>query len=281
MKKRLIIVCGILAVVALSKISPCWGYLLPAEQLIQFVSERTAKVRNFRLDVVVESAAAESAPIMVKKQAIVYASRPGFLREQTVGGETAVTTLMNSGLRLSAVDGYLLREQPRHEELILSSILLADSPQTLQRLLESEGVDLGQVHLARMGNRVAYVIGGSPRNSDIPQFWCDKESFWPLRLVGVRYGDQATDLVDVRFLAYRQINPEIWMPSIIEIYRQGRLTKKLVVTATAVNVKFPARTFDLEAFAAKYPPLPPPSVPPEQSGQGLDQMRRYLEKKYE
>ncbi len=71
------------------------------------------------------------------------------------------------------------------------------------------------------------------------------------------------------------------MPSIIEFYREDKLALRLVVQTTHYNERLPAELFDLETFAAKHPPLPLPKEPSEQPAEDLEEMRRYLEKKYE
>jgi hypothetical protein len=47
------------------------------------------------------------------------------------------------------------------------------------------------------------------------------------------------------------------------------------------NERLSDSLFDFEALAAKYPPPPPPTEPAEKPPEDLEQMRRYLEKKYE
>ena len=42
----------------------------------------------------------------------------------------------------------------------------------------------------------------------------------------------------------------------------------------------PYSLLDLETSAAKYPPLPLPKEPAEKPTEALEEMRRYLEKKY-
>jgi hypothetical protein len=87
------------------------------------------------------------------------------------------------------------------------------------------------------------------------------------------------DLVDIRFLSYQKVGESIWLPWVIEFYRQDKLFLRLTVQKAYYNERLPDSLFDLEAFAAKYPP--PPEEPAEQPPEELEKMRRYLEKKYE
>ena len=160
-------------------------------------------------------------------------------------------------------------------------LLFANSAEALRIFLAEEQVNFSQVRLSRMGNQIAYVIGGPPAQPGAPEFWCDKERFLPLRLVGRRSQQGTTDLVDIRFLSYQEVAKSVWLPRTIEFYRQDQLTLRLIVQKTYYNEQFPDTLFDLDAFAAKHPPLPLPKEPSEKPAEALEEMRRYLEKKYE
>jgi hypothetical protein len=256
------------------------GYLLPPQQILEFVTKETEKIYNFRFEVVVESPDPYLPDTMIKKEMVYYAARPDFLRREVVGEAANSTVLVGSGRRLALVDGHLLAEPARHED-IFPVLLHADSPQTLEMLLAAEQVDLSQVHLSRLGKQIAYVIGGSPRAGGTPQFWCDKDNFWPMRLIGRRSFSGVDDLVDIRFLSYQKVAGSIWLPSVIEIYRQDQLVFRITVQRTSFNQRLPDSLFDMEQFAAMHPPPPPPQEPSEKPPEELEEMRRYLEKKYE
>jgi hypothetical protein len=256
------------------------GYLLPPQQILEFVTKKTGKIYNFRFEVVVESPDPDLPDTMTRKEMVFFAARPDFFRMEIVGEAEDSTVLVGGGKRLALMGGHLVAEPARHED-IFPALLCADSPQTLEMLLAAEQVDLSQVHLSRLGKQIAYVIGGPPRVVGAPQFWCDKDNFWPLRLIGRRSSSTADDLVDIRFLSYQEVAGSIWLPTVIEIYRQGKLLCRITAKRTSFNQNLPDSLFDLEKFAAKHPPLPPPEEPTEKPAEALEEMRRYLEKKYE
>lgn len=268
---------GLSLMVSVSIIELAHCYLLPPQQIIEFVTKQTARVYNFRFEVWAESPDPAFPGAMIKREMIYYAARPNLLRREIVGEAESGTILVSSGRRLSVIDGRVLEEPPRHEE-IFPMLLFSNSPELLEELLKREQVNFSEVHLGRMEKHIAYVIGGPPGKPEAPQFWCDKDRFLPLRLVGLRSYQGVVDLVDIRFLSYRQVAESIWLPSVIEFYRQDKLFLRLTVQKTRHNERFPAALFDLESFAAKYPPL---EEPPEKPAEGLEEMRRYLEKKYE
>ena len=256
------------------------SYLLPAQQIIEFVARQTAQLYNFRLNVWAESPDPARPGGVMKREMVYYAARPDFLRRELVGEAGGGTILVGSGRRLSVLDGHLVEEHPRHEE-VFPMLLFANSAEALRIFLAEEQVNFSQVRLSRMGNQIAYVIGGPAAQPGAPEFWCDKERFLPLRLVGRRSQQGTTDLVDIRFLSYQEVAKSVWLPRTIEFYRQDQLTLRLIVQKTYYNEQFPDTLFDLDAFAAKHPPLPLPKEPSEKPAEALEEMRRYLEKKYE
>ena len=276
----LAVALGMVLSFTISGVQPAQGYLLPPQQLMEFVARQTARVYNFRLEAVAERPDPSNPAQTMKREMVVYAARPDFLRQEIMDTAGGAIILVGSGRRLSVISDLLFEEVARHEE-IFPVLLFANSAETLETLLTAEDVDINQVHLSRMGRQIAYVIGGPPRETESPQFWCNKDHFWPVRLVGHRTRDGMTDLVDIRFLSYKEVAKDIWMPSVIEFYRYNQLFLRLTVKRTQINERLPDSLFNLEAFAAKYPPLPMPKEPSEKPVEPLEEMRRYLEKKYE
>ena len=271
---------GVLLNISVSTNKTAQAYILPPEQIIEYVSKQTAKIYNFHFVVWAESPDPELPKAMIRREMVMYAARPDFLRQEMVGEAGTDITLVSLGSRISVTDGHLLAEPLRHED-IFAILLHANSPQTLETLLMLEQVDLSQAHISRFDKRIAYVIGGPPAAGKSPQFWCDKDKFLPLRLIGRRLYHNVADLVDIRFLSYQKVGESIWLPWVIEFYRQDELFLRLTVQKAYFNERLPDSLFDFEALAAKYPPPPPPIEPEEKPPEDLEQMRRYLEKKYE
>ena len=271
---------GVVLNIFVAGIKAAQAYILPPEQIIEYVSKRTAAVYNLHFVVWAESPDPDLPKAMMRREMVIYAARPDFLRQEMVGEAGSDITLVSAGRRISVTEGHLLAEPLRHED-IFAMLLHADSPQTLETLLASEQVDFSQVHLSRWDKRIAYVIGGPPGEARSPQFWCDKDKFLPLRLIGRRLDQNTVDLVDIRFLSYQKVGESVWLPWLIEFYRQDELFLRLTVQKAYYNERLSDSLFDLEALAAKFPPLPPRMEPAEKPPEDLEQIRRYLEKKYE
>jgi outer membrane lipoprotein-sorting protein len=278
---RLIIsILGLVLSISALRLDVAYGYLLPPQQLLEFVADRTGKIYNFRFEAEVESPDPDVPDSMIKKEVVYYAARPDLLRLETEGEADDSTVLSGGGKRLVLLNGQLSVEPARHED-IFALLLHADSPQTLEMLLTEEHVDLSQVHLGRLGKQIAYVIGGSPRQVGVPQFWCDQDNFWPIRLIGRRSSSGVDDLVDIRFLAYQEVAGSVWLPTVIEFYRQDQLFCRMTVQTISFNEKLPHSLFDIDKFVVEHPPVAPPTEPTEKPAEELEEMRRYLEKKYE
>lgn len=280
MHRLIISILGLVLSISALGLEVAHGYLLPPQQLLEFVTARTGKIYNFRFEAVVESPDPDLPDTMIKKEIVYYAARPDLLRLETEGEVDDSTVLIGAGKRLVLLNGQLSVEPARHED-IFSLLLHADSPQTLEMLLAAEQVDLSQVHLGRLGKQIAYVIGGSPRQVGVPQFWCDKDNFWPIRLIGRRSSSGVDDLIDIRFLSYQEVAGSIWLPTVIEFYRQDQLFCRMTVQTISFNERLPDSLFDMDKFVAEHPPPPPPTEPTEKPAEELEEMRRYLEKKYE
>jgi hypothetical protein len=69
---------------------------------------------------------------------------------------------------------------------------------------------------------------------------------------------------------------------VIELYRRDKLILRLIVQRAYANEPLADSLFDFETFVADHPPpLPQPTEPSEESSEPLEEMRRYLEKKFE
>ena len=280
MHRLIISILGLVLSISVLRLDVAYGYLLPPQQLLEFVADRTDKIYNFRFEAEVESPDPDVPDSMIKKEVVYYAARPDLLRLETEGEVDDSTVLIGGGKRLVLLNGQLSVEPARHED-IFALLLHADSLQTLEMLLTEEHVDLSQVHLGRLGKRIAYVIGGSPRQVGVPQFWCDKDNFWPIRLIGRRSSSGVDDLVDIRFLAYQEVAGSVWLPTVIEFYRQDQLFCRMTVQTISFNEQLPDSLFDMDKFVVEHPSLAPPTEPTEKPAEELEEMRRYLEKKYE
>ena len=97
--------------------------------------------------------------------------------------------------------------------------------------LKRHGIDESVVSLARFDDRVAFVIGAKPWETNKPQLWIDKELRVPLRLVTVN-GNVVEEL---RLLGYGSELVDQWFPRRIERWENGGLVEVTEISAIEVN----------------------------------------------
>ena|SRR5437870_4344459 len=105
----------------------------------------------------------------------------------------------------------------------------ADAESALQAAATIIGADLtAPAAYDRLGDRVAIVVGASPRQLDRPQLWLYKDTHAPARLVARRDGS----LEDLRLLEYGNPAAAEWFPRILELYRDGKPSARFEVLET-------------------------------------------------
>jgi hypothetical protein len=104
--------------------------------------------------------------------------------------------------------------------------------------LGRRGVALGDASLGRSGGRIAYVLGGRPRDAK-PLAFVDKESFRPLRLVASDGGA----LLDTRLVGWGSPVGGDWFPRAIEVHERETLLLRFSAEKVIANPKLPDAIF--------------------------------------
>jgi hypothetical protein len=100
--------------------------------------------------------------------------------------------------------------------------------------LARRGVSMAEVSLGRFDGRVAYVIGGKPRDGK-PLAWIDKDAFQPLRLVSVEGGA----MTDVRLLGWGSPTGGDWFPRAVEVVIGDQLRLRFTTEKAVANARIP------------------------------------------
>jgi hypothetical protein len=96
----------------------------------------------------------------------------------------------------------------------------------LRAAAEGAGVDLTSgAGLARLGDRVVYVLGANSRDQAKPQLWVYKDSHAPARLIAQGGGD-------LRLLQYGNPAAADWFPRVFELWERGQLSARFEVLET-------------------------------------------------
>jgi hypothetical protein len=115
----------------------------------------------------------------------------------------------------------------------------AEPERALAQALVRRGVDLSrETALARLGGRVAYVVGGRAKDPQ-PQAWFDKATLAPLRLEA-RPAGAAQDL---RLLDYGAVGGEVF-PQAAELWLGEALQARFASEKLVANPKVPDALFD-------------------------------------
>jgi hypothetical protein len=96
----------------------------------------------------------------------------------------------------------------------------ADAEAALRSAARDVGADLtAGGALARVGDRVAYVLGAGAHDLTRPQLWIYKDTHAPARVI-------AQGGADLRLLEYGNPAAADWFPRVIELWEAGQLTAR-------------------------------------------------------
>ncbi len=114
----------------------------------------------------------------------------------------------------------------------------AESERAIAQRLASHGVALNEVAFGRLGGRVAWVLGGQPRDPR-PQAWVDKQNLQLVRLVAPLAGDQR----DVRLLDFGSPVGGDAFPRLVELWSGRDLEARFTTEKVTLNPKIPDAVF--------------------------------------
>jgi hypothetical protein len=185
------------------------AYVLPAQQLLQFMAVPFSKFDTLVVKQAVERESAEGSKAF---EEILSMKSPNFLHAQVP--EPSV-------------------DQGRMIDRNYLKLFLASTQTRLTVLLAESGVDLEKVSYTRILGTVAYLIGDNSPES--PRIALEKKRFLPLLFVYPSRLLPDHDLVEVTFRNYSRVD-QGWYPFEI-LYKSGQgLTEHYNVESIRVNV---------------------------------------------
>jgi hypothetical protein len=239
---------------------PAAAYLPPATAIVKRLAERRADSGLSALEVrgtlsltgegarrVATASGLALADSDLSPPAVLLLKTPGRCRLEmalegvTAAGRPAVTV---RGGR--AVGHHGLGESPAAMALVEGVCTLLgekgtggnESQRAIARRLAGRGIDLGDVAIGRLDGRVAWVMGGRPREAR-PQAWVDKQSFQPIRLLAPLAGEPR----DVRLLDFGSPVTGDAFPRVVEVWRGGELEARFTAEKLAANPRIPDAVF--------------------------------------
>jgi hypothetical protein len=226
---------------------PALAYLLPPPAVLRHMGQKRESLALTSLEVLgtlqaegptadrIHAAAGQPAGGSVNVPARILLRIPGRCRLEITGATPAESPT------LVARDGRLeggLESDPAAAGLIhavctlLASSTAGDASATYAAALSRRGVALADETLGRFDGRIAYVIGGRPREPK-PLLYVDKDAFQPLRLVAAEGGA----LQDVRLLGWGSAIGGDWFPRAVEVVQDDQLRLRFTTEKATANPK--------------------------------------------
>lgn len=220
-----------------------WAHIPPGTFIIAKVADKRAalNVNEVELTLQTEKANGEQG------DEHLYLKRGGKLR--WVHDDESVTVERDDRRVEISASGQTSNEAIIAEPLTDFLFPRALSPESAKAELitfcQHVGIDLSVSSLARMGTRVAYVLGAKPGEKDRPQIWIDKEWFQPIRVIFKDTYHGKTGVWDLQWREYNSREAGEAVPHIIERRFDGQLVSRSEVQKSTPNGRLSDSLFAL------------------------------------
>jgi hypothetical protein len=161
------------------------AYVLPSQQLLQFMAPHFSKFETLVITHTVERKDEEGVQSF---EEILMMKSPGFVHARPVEGADIPARVIDRSFR---------------------TLFLSSTQAKLRDLLSGAGVDLNRVSYTLVDGAVAYLMG--ERHFERPQFAVEKAGFFPLLFSYSSHLAQGPEFIRVTFRDYRQVE-EGWYP---------------------------------------------------------------------
>ena len=223
-------------------LSPSIGlpYILPSDQIIQFMTDRFAALKTLK---VLRVATIKDFDDETEKAfgEIVEVMSPDLYRAD-VAGQPGARLIVRSGSKtLRVINGTIVRGFER-DHFPYHFLFVAQDPQRILRVFQNEGIRLDTVSLTRFDGRIAYLIGDRLEGS--PRLLVDKDRFLPVLMV--------LDDCSVQFSDYRKIGEETWYPYRIVYSSYGTTVEEYSVQDVTINPPLDVTQFSIPLIRSQF-----------------------------
>jgi hypothetical protein len=215
-------------------------YVLPSTQIIQFMTDRYADIKALRIiqlttikdmDQEMERAFGEIIEVM----------SPGLYRSE-VAGQPSTRLIIHNGSKTLRIINNRTTTDLESNDFLYRFLLLAQSPERIEKSLQGKGINLDKVSLTRFDDRVAYLIGD--RDEGNPQLLVDKDRFFPLLL--------SCGAFSFHFSDYREIMEDTWYPYRIVYSSDGIIVEEYMVKDITVNPPLDVTQFSIPLIRSQF-----------------------------
>lgn len=195
------------------KFSNSLAYIMPSEQLLEFMIKNFAKINTL---VIIQSTLREETSVeneKVQKQfkEQLWLKSPGFFQSRV---------LTEEGTR------------PGAKDLSYRRLIMAGRQSNVESFLRDKGIELEQVILSRLEGTIVYLIGNN--NPYSPRLLVEKKRFLPL-LISYPSTEAPDKMVTVRFQDYRELEKG-WYPFQIIYSIDEQIKEIFTIQSCEVNV---------------------------------------------
>jgi hypothetical protein len=231
------------------------GYIMPSEQLIDFMAKNFSKIETL---VIIQSTQQEDPRDEMWRESFVekiWIKSPDLFRSQII----------------NRTMGRFMEPDFAYRQLLVSN-----TGQMVRHLLSRMGINLHSVGLTRIEGAVAYRIGDKEPES--PKILIDKERFLPLLLMYRLPERTDGGKITVRFKDYRELD-QGWYPFEITYSEGGELQEGYTVQTLEANVPIESAVFDVQKVKSS-PEKSPVQEKGPQDDEPVREIIKRLEEKY-
>jgi outer membrane lipoprotein-sorting protein len=217
-----------------------WPYVLPSTQIIQFMTDRYADIKALRI---IQLTTVKDMDQETERTfgEIIEVMSPDLYRSE-VAGQPSTRLIVHNGSKTLRIINNRTTTDMDSNDFLYRFLLLAQSPQRIQKSLQDKGINLDKVSLTRFDERVAYLIGDKDEGK--PQLLVDKDHFSPLLL--------SYDTFSFHFSDYREIMQDTWYPYRIVYSSDGIIVEEYMVKDITVNPPVDATQFSIPFIRSRF-----------------------------
>ena len=206
----------------------CHGYIMPAEQLIEFMAKNFSKFNSL---VIIQSVS-EDVQRSDEEHLVYYEDAEDVFKEQI--------WMKSPNLFRSEVLGDDV-ERGEIPDMVYRQLLIANTQERLEQILSGMGINLQSVAFTRIDGGIAYRIGDKGPYS--PKLIIEKERFLPLLII---YGSSENfdeGPITVWFKEYRELE-QGWYPLEITYSVGDRAKETFEIQHMEVNIPIEPSLFE-------------------------------------
>jgi hypothetical protein len=256
--KRLSLTAGLTLLLAVMPL-PVRSYVLMGAHILDLTVQALGQAETIEVAQTLTIRAPAPAPAS-SLQETVRIRRPYDFRADASGKDYERHLLISGPNTLMAVNG-VLQDGPLPRYLRYHDILMGRSRQALVDYLRTMGVDVQVSSLGRLEDHYCYVVGARFPNEDVAQFWVDKDTFLPFRLLlpsSVLRPDAGP--VEIRYRNWTFADKTAY-PQHIVAMQDHQVMEEVRVDRVQVNPVLGGDVFDRAFLRQQWDrPLPPAEV---------------------